>query len=106
MRSFVPNQLVENVFGFERQFTRDETIGGKGGMVTLEKPVRYTSQQLALRDNLHCVRKVIHDSDHIAPLALKAEPAIHDAKVTGDKPLKIMAIYIVEKDKPLATPAP
>jgi quercetin dioxygenase-like cupin family protein len=32
--------------------------------------------------------------------------AIHDAKVTGDKPLKIMAIYIVEKDKPLATPAP
>jgi quercetin dioxygenase-like cupin family protein len=32
--------------------------------------------------------------------------AIHDAKVSGDKPLKIMAIYIVEKDKPLATPAP
>jgi quercetin dioxygenase-like cupin family protein len=32
--------------------------------------------------------------------------AIHDAKVVGDKPLKIMAIYIVEKDKPLATPAP
>ena len=32
--------------------------------------------------------------------------AIHDAKVNGDKPLKIMAIYIVEKDKPLATPAP
>jgi quercetin dioxygenase-like cupin family protein len=31
---------------------------------------------------------------------------IHDAKVVGDKPLKIMAIYIVEKDKPLATPAP
>lgn len=32
--------------------------------------------------------------------------AIHDAKVSGDKPLKIMAIYIVEKDKPLATPVP
>ncbi len=32
--------------------------------------------------------------------------AIHDAKVKGDKPLKIMAIYIVEKDKPLASPAP
>lgn len=31
--------------------------------------------------------------------------AIHDAKVSGDKPLKIMAIYIVEKDKPLAEPA-
>ncbi len=31
--------------------------------------------------------------------------AVHDAKVSGDKPLKIMAIYIVEKDKPLATPA-
>jgi quercetin dioxygenase-like cupin family protein len=31
---------------------------------------------------------------------------IHDAKVSGDKPLKIMAIYIVDKTKPLATPAP
>ena len=32
--------------------------------------------------------------------------AIRDAKVSGDNPLKIMAIYIVEKDMPLATPAP
>jgi mannose-6-phosphate isomerase-like protein (cupin superfamily) len=31
---------------------------------------------------------------------------IHDAKVTGDKPLKIIAIYVVDKNKPLATPAP
>ena len=29
----------------------------------------------------------------------------HDAK-TGDKPAKIVAIYVVEKGKPLATPAP
>jgi quercetin dioxygenase-like cupin family protein len=32
--------------------------------------------------------------------------AIHDAKVSGDKPLKVLAIYIVDKTKPLATPAP
>ena len=45
---------------------------------------------------------------HLKPGESWAIPAgaIHDAKVTGDKPLKIMAIYIVEKDKPLATPAP
>ncbi len=32
--------------------------------------------------------------------------AIHDAKVSGDKPLKVLAVYIVDKSKPLATPAP
>jgi quercetin dioxygenase-like cupin family protein len=32
--------------------------------------------------------------------------AVHDAKVKGDKPLKIMAIYIVERGKDLAAPAP
>jgi quercetin dioxygenase-like cupin family protein len=31
---------------------------------------------------------------------------VHDAKVHGDKPLKVLAIYIVDKSKPLATPAP
>jgi quercetin dioxygenase-like cupin family protein len=31
--------------------------------------------------------------------------AIHDAKA-GDKPFKVLAIYIVDKNKPLATPAP
>ena len=31
--------------------------------------------------------------------------AIHDAKVAGDKPLKVLGIYIVDKTKPLATPA-
>jgi quercetin dioxygenase-like cupin family protein len=30
----------------------------------------------------------------------------HDAKVSGDKPLKFIGIYIVDKTKPLATPAP
>jgi len=29
---------------------------------------------------------------------------VHDAKVLGDKPLKVLATYIVEKGKPLATP--
>jgi quercetin dioxygenase-like cupin family protein len=47
------------------------------------------------------------------PLKLKAgdsyqipEGAVHDAKASGDKPLKVLGIYIVSKDKPLATPAP
>lgn len=31
---------------------------------------------------------------------------VHDAKVHGDKPLKVIAVYIVDKTKPLATPAP
>jgi quercetin dioxygenase-like cupin family protein len=32
--------------------------------------------------------------------------AVHDAKVHGDKPLKVLGIYIVDKTKPLATPVP
>ena len=32
--------------------------------------------------------------------------AIHDAKVSGDKPLKVLTVYIVDKTKPLASPAP
>lgn len=31
---------------------------------------------------------------------------VHDAKVHGDKSLKVLGIYIVDKDKPLASPAP
>jgi len=31
---------------------------------------------------------------------------IHDAKAVGDKPAKVLATYVVEKGKPLATPAP
>jgi quercetin dioxygenase-like cupin family protein len=30
----------------------------------------------------------------------------HDAKTVGDKPVRVIATYIVEKGKPLATPAP
>ncbi|MBL8588084.1 MAG: cupin domain-containing protein, partial [Methylobacteriaceae bacterium] len=32
--------------------------------------------------------------------------AIHGAKNTGDKPIRIVATFVVEKDKPLASPAP
>ncbi|HVV43412.1 MAG TPA: cupin domain-containing protein [Nitrobacter sp.] len=46
------------------------------------------------------------------PLHLKAGDsytvpagAIHDARVSGDKPLKVLGIYIVDKTKPLATSA-
>jgi len=31
---------------------------------------------------------------------------VHDAKVHGDKPLKILGIYVVDKTEPLAAPAP
>jgi quercetin dioxygenase-like cupin family protein len=30
----------------------------------------------------------------------------HDVKVSGDKSFKVLAVYIVDKSKPLATPAP
>jgi quercetin dioxygenase-like cupin family protein len=47
------------------------------------------------------------------PLKVKAgesyqipEGAVHDAKASGDTPLKVLGVYIVNKDKPLATPAP
>jgi quercetin dioxygenase-like cupin family protein len=47
-----------------------------------------------------------------APRLLKAGdsfaiPAgkVHDAKVVGDKPVKVLATYIIEKGKPLASPA-
>jgi quercetin dioxygenase-like cupin family protein len=32
--------------------------------------------------------------------------AVHDAKVHGDKPLKVLGIYVVDKTKPFASPAP
>jgi quercetin dioxygenase-like cupin family protein len=31
---------------------------------------------------------------------------VHDAKVVGPEPAKVLAVYVVEKGKPLATPAP
>jgi len=31
---------------------------------------------------------------------------VHDARVSGDKPLKVLTVYIVDKTRPLATPAP
>ncbi len=31
---------------------------------------------------------------------------VHDAKAMGDQPAKVLATYLVEKGKPLATPAP
>jgi quercetin dioxygenase-like cupin family protein len=47
------------------------------------------------------------------PLKVKAgesyqipEGAVHDAKASGDKPLKVLGIYIITEGKPLATPAP
>jgi quercetin dioxygenase-like cupin family protein len=48
-----------------------------------------------------------------APKLLKAGDSyviaagkVHDAKTVGDAPAKVLATYVVEKGKPLATPAP
>jgi quercetin dioxygenase-like cupin family protein len=47
------------------------------------------------------------------PLKVKAGDGLvvpagakHDAHNTGSKPLKLTAVYLVEKGKPIATPAP
>jgi quercetin dioxygenase-like cupin family protein len=32
--------------------------------------------------------------------------AVHDAKTHGDKPVKVLAVYVVDKNKPLASPVP
>jgi hypothetical protein len=32
--------------------------------------------------------------------------AVHDARVHGDNPLKVLAVYVVDKTRPLASPAP
>ena len=31
---------------------------------------------------------------------------VHDAKTVGDQPVRVLATYVVEKGKPLASPAP
>ena len=38
--------------------------------------------------------------------AFKNEPGVHNAKNTGTTPVKILAIYLVEKGNPLAEPVP
>jgi len=38
--------------------------------------------------------------------SFKNEPGVHNAKNTGTAPVKILAIYLVEKGKPLAEPVP
>jgi len=48
------------------------------------------------------VPRVVRAGDSFAIPAGK----IHDAHVVGDKPVKVLATYIIEKGKPLATPAP
>ena len=47
------------------------------------------------------------------PLNLKAgdsyqipEGAVHDARTSGNKPLKVLGIYVVKAGEPLAKPAP
>ena len=38
--------------------------------------------------------------------SFKNVPGVHNARNTGTTPVKILAIYLVEKGKPLAEPAP
>ena len=46
-------------------------------------------------------RKVKAGDGFVIPAGAK-----HDAHNTGSMPLKLVAVYVVEKGKPLATPAP
>lgn len=46
------------------------------------------------------------DSTLTAGQAFKNDPGIHNAKNPGRTPTRILAVYIVEKGKPLAEPAP
>jgi quercetin dioxygenase-like cupin family protein len=34
------------------------------------------------------------------------EGAVHDAKAVGDKPMKVLGVYIIKAGEPLAKPAP
>jgi quercetin dioxygenase-like cupin family protein len=34
------------------------------------------------------------------------EGAIHDAKASGDKPVKVLGVYVIKAGEPLAKPAP
>jgi quercetin dioxygenase-like cupin family protein len=38
--------------------------------------------------------------------SFKNEPGVHNAKNTGTTPVRILAIYLVQKGKPLAEPVP
>jgi quercetin dioxygenase-like cupin family protein len=38
--------------------------------------------------------------------AFENEPGVHNAKNTGKTPVKILAVYLVEKGKPIAEPVP
>ena len=38
--------------------------------------------------------------------SFKNEPGVHNAKNTGTTPVKILAVYLVEKGNPLAEPVP
>jgi hypothetical protein len=38
--------------------------------------------------------------------AFENEPGVHNAKNTGKTPVKILAVYLVEKGKPIAEPIP
>ena len=38
--------------------------------------------------------------------AFKNEPGVHNARNTGKTPVKILAIYLVEKGRPIAEPVP
>ena len=51
--------------------------------------------------------------DGQAPMKIKAgesyqipEGAVHDAKAGGDKPMKVLGVYVVKAGEPLAKPAP
>ena len=73
--------------------TRGDAVGAE----TVDQPTIATLPEEAAKPH-----RVVKAGDSFAIPAGK----VHDAKVIGDKPVKVLATYIIEKGKPLATPAP
>jgi quercetin dioxygenase-like cupin family protein len=60
-----------------------------------------TDGELELLIDGQPARKLKSGEGFIVPAGAK-----HDARNIGSQPLKLVAVYVVEKGKPLATPAP
>jgi hypothetical protein len=45
-------------------------------------------------------------SSRTSPAVIRTGGVKHDAHNTGARPLRLIGVYVVEKGKPLATPAP
>lgn len=99
-----PLQKVEFPEGFETVTAIAEVpAGGASGRHThpgAETGYVLDGELELVIDGKEPVKLKAGDSYQIPP------GAVHDARTSGEKPLKVLGIYIVTKGQPLATPAP